>query len=277
MSEIKFKSVVSEGDPLVLIDFLESKTKLSKSILKKVLNIGGVWLKKFPSSKLVRCRRATTEIFLKSYIEFYYDPKFLSITTEEPKELIGKKNWGLWFKPAGVLSQGNEYSDHASILRLVQKIKNLKDVYPVHRLDREASGVMIVAYHHKLANLFSKMFQAHRVKKIYKIEVLGNVQEKYPEGSGQINLNLDNKEAKSLFKILEQRKNTTLLEVEILTGRLHQIRRHFDLIGFPVMGDPKYGKGNKNKDGMKLLAYKIEFMDPESKELISFALNDISL
>ncbi len=277
MSEIKFKSIVSEGEPLILIDYLEQKTKLSKSVLKKVLNIGGVWLKKFPSSKLSRCRRATTEIFLKSYIEFYYDPKFLNLTIEDPKELLAKKSWGLWYKPAGVLSQGNEYSDHASILRLVQKIKNLKDVYPVHRLDREAKGVMIVAYQQQMANTFSKMFQAHRVKKIYKIEVLGNVLDKYPDGNGQIDLPLDKKEAKSIFKVLETKEQTTILEVQILTGRLHQIRRHFDLIGFPVMGDPKYGRGNKNKDGMKLLAYKIEFIDPENKDLISFALNDISL
>ena len=81
MSEqiVTLKKMVGESEQKTLIDFLEFKTKLSKSILKKVLNNGGVWLKKFPQSKMVRARRATTEINADSYIEFYYDPELLNI------------------------------------------------------------------------------------------------------------------------------------------------------------------------------------------------------
>lgn len=53
--------------------------------------------------------------------------------------------------------------------------------------------------------------------------------------------------------------NTSLLEVSIETGRLHQIRRHLAAIGHPVMGDPRYGEGNKNADGLKLVASRISF------------------
>jgi tRNA pseudouridine32 synthase/23S rRNA pseudouridine746 synthase len=50
--------------------------------------------------------------------------------------------------------------------------------------------------------------------------------------------------------------------VEIITGRTHQIRRHFDMIGFPVVGDPRYGEGNKNRTGLKLFATSLAFTCP---------------
>lgn len=275
--EIIFKSKIVEGDPLVLIDYLEAKTKLSKSALKKVLNNGGVWLKKFKSSKLARVRRATTDLNIDSYVEFYYDQDFLNINIPEAKVLLDRKEYGLWYKPAGLLSQGNEYGDACTILRTVEKIKGPKKAYLVHRLDREAHGIMLIAYNEKSARIFSTKWQKGQVKKFYKVEVLGDVRTQFPSGQGEINFKLDGKEANTLFKILTINEKTTILEVQILTGRLHQIRRHFEMLGFPVIGDPKYGKGNKNKEGMKLMAYKLEFRDPFKEEQISFALDDYSL
>lgn len=275
-SKIEFKAKVLEGDPLILIDYLEYKTKLSKSTLKKVLNNGGVWLKKFKSSKLARIRRATTDLNLDSYVEFYYDEQFLNLKVPEAKVLLDKKEWGIWYKPAGLLSQGNEFGDHCTILRAVEKIKGPRHAYLVHRLDREAHGLIIVAYNDKAARFFSMKFQKGQIKKNYKIEVLGNVLTKFPNRAGEINFKLDGKEAKTSFEVLEANEEKSILKVQIHTGRLHQIRRHFDQIGFPVMGDPKYGKGNKNKEGMKLLAYSLSFRDMEAKE-ISFTLDDIAI
>lgn len=276
-SEIVFKLKVLENDPMILIDFLEAKSKLSKSVLKKVLNNGGVWVKKFKNTKLSRTRRATTELNKESYIEFFYDPEFVNLKVPEAKIVLDKKEWGLWYKPAGMLSQGNEYGDHCTILRSVEKVKGPKKAYLVHRLDREAHGLILMAYTEKAASVFSQMWQKGRVNKIYKIIVLGDLRTKYPDGTGEINLKLDGKDAKTSFKLINVIEDQSIVEVQIHTGRLHQIRRHFDSIGFPVMGDPKYGKGNKNKDGMKLLSFKLEFMDPYSKEQISFALDDVSI
>jgi len=102
---------------------LEKESKLSKSILKKVLNNGGVWLKKFKSSKMARVRRATTEIFKDSSIEFYYNPIFLTIVPPEAKLLLDQKEWGIWYKPQGLLSEGTDFADHCTILRQVEKLK----------------------------------------------------------------------------------------------------------------------------------------------------------
>jgi len=276
-SEIVFKSKVSESDPKILIDYLELKSKLSKSTLKKVLNNGGVWVKKFKNTKLARTRRATTELNPESYVEFYYDADFVNMKVPDAKIVLDKKEWGLWYKPAGMLSQGNEYGDHCTILRAVEKVKGPKKAYLVHRLDREAHGLILMAYTEKAARLFSELWQKSRVNKFYKIIVLGDIRTKFPSGSGEIDTKLDNKDSKTSFRLINVIDEQSILEVQIHTGRLHQIRRHFEAIGFPVMGDPKYGKGNKNKDGMKLLSYKLEFIDPFSKEQISFALDDVSI
>lgn len=276
-SEIVIKSKVLDSDPKILIDFLEFKSKLSKSTLKKVLNNGGVWVKKFKNTKLARSRRATLDLNTDSYVEFYYDESFVNLKVPDAKVLLDKKEWGLWYKPAGMLSQGTEYGDHCTILRAVEKLKGPKKAFLVHRLDREAHGLILMAYTEKAARLFSELWQKGRVSKFYKIVVLGDIRSKYPEGRGEINLKLDNKDSKTSFSLLNVIDDKSILEVQIHTGRLHQIRRHFEAIGFPVMGDPKYGKGNKNKEGMKLLSFKLEFIDPFTEQQISFALDDFSI
>ncbi len=270
---ITFKKVVSDDDPKILIDYLEKESKLSKSILKKILNNGGVWLKKFKNTKMVRVRRATTEIFKDFAIEFFYDPQFLNIIPEQATLLFDQREWGIWHKPAGLLSEGTDFADHCTILRQVEKIKGNGNAYPVHRLDREAYGLMLVAYTQKAARIFSLKWQKGQVKKYYKVEVLGNIQTEYPDG-GEINLVLDGKEAKTSFTILESNINTSKLLVQIHTGRLHQIRKHFEMIGFPVLGDPRYGQGNKNLEGLRLMSYRLEFRDPLSDKYINFALDD---
>lgn len=267
-NQITFKKSWREGDPLVLIDFLVKYSGLSKATLKKVLVNGGVHVRVFATSKLARVRRATKELTPDSLVEFYYDPKLTNMEIPEGRELTQYREWGIWYKPAGLMSQGNEFGDHCSLMRQVEKAKN--KAWLIHRLDREASGLMLFAYNPKSAHLMSKVFQDRKVRKFYQIEVLGNLK----HDSGEIDKKLDGKEAKTLFKVLSRNEHTSIVEVELLTGRLHQIRRHFDMIGYPVLGDPKYGVGNKNEEGMKLVATRLIFDDPYSKKQIDFSLPD---
>lgn len=267
---ITFKKSVSAEDPLVLIDFLEKHSKLSKSTLKKVLNNGGVWVRLFKNSKLARNRRATHEISLESQVEFYYDPKLTTMVVPVAKEVFKSKEWGLWYKPQGLLSQGTEFGDHCSILRQIEKAKN--KAWLVHRLDREASGLMLFAYSRNAAALFSDLWQKHEVRKLYKVEVVGIIKE-----SGEINLSLDGKAARTSYTVLSNDTHSSKLLVEIHTGRLHQIRRHLDMIGHPVLGDPKYGVGNKNVEGLKLMAFQLIFRDPYTQKEINFQLPEVEL
>ena len=94
-----------------------------------------------------------------------------------------------------------------------------------------------------------------------------------------IEFELDGKASKTSYKILESFINEdgqdcSRLLVELHTGRLHQIRRHLNMLDHPVLGDPKYGKLNKNSSGMKLKAVRLEFKDPFSGEWIEAHLND---
>ena len=260
---IVFKKAVCEDDPKVLIDFLEKHSKLSKSTIKKILNNGGVWVRLFKNSKLVRNRRATHELNLESFVEFYHDPKLTNMVIPKALELTKFKDWGIWYKPQGLLSQGTEFGDHCSILRQIEKIKN--KAWMVHRL-------ILFAYTKNAASVFSELWQKHDVRKFYKVEVLGVI-----KSAGEINEKLDGKEAKTTYTILETLPNTTKLLVEIHTGRLHQIRRHFDMIGHPVLGDPKYGVGNKNSMGLRLMAYQLIFRDPFTKKDINFELPQLDL
>ena len=266
------KKNVKEGDPLVLIDFLEKYTQLSKTTLKKVLNNGGVWLRKSATSKRLRTRRATTPLTLESHLEFFFDPTFLTLDLPEAREVLNNKEWGLWYKPPGLLSQGTDFGDHASILRQVEQAKG--KAFLVHRLDREAHGLMLFAYTHHAAGAFSTLWQQGVVNKFYKVEVLGNIKQKFPEG-GEINFKVDGKEARTTFKILEQKEYTAIILAQIHTGRLHQIRRHFDELGYPVVGDPKYGVGNKNNLGIRLMAYQLKFINPMTKKEVNFELSDV--
>lgn len=267
---ITFKKSVRDGDSLVLIDFLAAHSNLSKSVLKKVLNNGGVWVRLFKNARLMRNRRATQEINLDSSVEFYYDPKLTAMEIPEAKEVFKSREWGLWYKPQGLLSQGTEFGDHCSILRQIEKAKN--KAWLVHRLDREASGLMLFAYTKNAARLFSELWQKHEVRKIYKLEVVGVIAE-----AGEINLELDGKPARTTYTILETGAHTSKLLVEIHTGRLHQIRRHLEMIGYPVLGDPQYGVGNKNTAGLRLMAFQLIFRDPFTQKEINFQLPEKEL
>jgi tRNA pseudouridine32 synthase/23S rRNA pseudouridine746 synthase len=89
---------------------------------------------------------------------------------------------------------------------------------------------------------------------------------------------LDGKEAITHFEVLGNGNGRSLLLINIDTGRLHQIRRHLDIIGYPVMGDPKYGKGNKNREGLQLLAKSLNFIDPWTRQSVEMSVEtDLSI
>ncbi len=242
-----------------LLQALLELTKFDETLLKSACEKGAVWIEDFKSKKKIRIRDWNLKLNLEDKLFFHFDPKVLSLPELVPPEcLLEDKNYGVWFKDVGVVSQGTQFGDHTSLLRYLEKIKK-KEVYLVHRLDRETSGLMIFAYNSHAASKFSSLFQNHLIHKEYRAIVKGEL----PVGESRvIDLNLDGKKAITKFTSLEVHNNQTLLQLTIQTGRLHQIRRHLDQIGYPVMGDPKYGKNNKNKDGLKLLAYSLSFRDP---------------
>src|SRR5690606_14846113 len=171
-------------------------------------------------------------------------------------------------KPAGVLSQGTKWGDEGSILRHIEKSK--PHVHLIHRLDFETSGVMVFAYTDKAAEKLSRLWQGKSVEKVYLAEVLGNI-----EGEdGKIELDVEGKYARTSWRVLERLEKFTRVEAKLATGRRHQIRRHFEAMGHPVMGDPIYGEGNKNREGLRLQAYRLAYDCPMSKKRIDIKVPD---
>jgi tRNA pseudouridine32 synthase/23S rRNA pseudouridine746 synthase len=255
--------------PPTLMEALTFLKKFNSSQIEDLTTKGAVWIKN-KTKTIQRCYKIDHKLNLDDTLLVYYDPRILSLPALTKADcLFENKHYGIWLKPVGVLSQGSQASDHTSLFRFIEKLKG--KVYLVHRLDRETSGVMIFSYTAESAKQFSKMFQEHRVFKVYEAIVSGIL----PLGVEQtISFDLDDKKALTRFTGLKAQSDKTLVSIVLETGRLHQIRRHFNMLGHPVMGDPKYGIGNKNKEGLKLLAKEIRFLDPWSKKEVSFTYPD---
>jgi tRNA pseudouridine32 synthase/23S rRNA pseudouridine746 synthase len=265
-SKFKFSRVAQAGEEVPLVDFLKTHSPLSKERLKRALNSGAVWMrKKHGRPMLIRVRRAQTVVIPGDLVELYYDESILSHEGVAPTLIKAGKEWGLWFKPAGLLSQGTKYGDHCSLERFIAKEKGA--CHLVHRLDREAQGLIVVAYTPKAAAMLSREWQDQRVIKTYRAKVIGQ-----PAEEGTIVLPIDGKDAITTYKRLETNGDVSLLELQIKTGRLHQIRRHLEAIGYPVLGDPTYGKANKDPRGLHLVAYSVKFKDPMTREIVNVEL-----
>lgn len=256
--------------PTSLGKALAGTSRLSLEVLKDAATKGAVWWQKQGKGKILRQRNLDTPVVANDKIWLYYDSRVLSLPTyKDPISLEDNPRYGIWIKPAGIVPQGTQSGDHTSLLRAIEVVKG-KEVFLVHRLDRETEGLMIVAYTSEAAGKLSDLFQRNLVKKTYQAVVAGHL----PVGEKKtIEASLDDKEAVTHYEVLSQGKSTSLLNVSIDTGRFHQIRRHLDFIGHPVMGDPKYGKGNKNKKGLQLLARQLSFRDPWSRKECGWKLD----
>lgn len=250
-------------------DVVTKATNLPIEVIADAAHKGALWHQKMGKGKILKVRDTRVIINPADKLTLYYDPRILSYPElMEATCLHETENYGIWLKAAGVLPQGTQTGDHTSLLRYVEKQKK-KETFLIHRLDRETEGLMIVGYNSQAAGLLGDLFQRNKVTKTYQAVVLGEMERGHKES---INHSLDGKEAITHIEVLENAKERSLLSVKIETGRLHQIRRHLEFINHPVMGDPKYGRGNKNRDGLKLLAKSLEFADPWTGQMVKVEL-----
>jgi tRNA pseudouridine32 synthase/23S rRNA pseudouridine746 synthase len=274
MQPVVFKKIVGPGDIQMASDLLAAGTDLSKAKVKQAMIKGAVWLKK-GRGKRRRLRRATSNVAVGDVLEIFYDENILAKIPPHADLISDRKAYSVWFKPAGMMTQGSNFGDHCALLRAVETyFLRRRPVHPVHRLDREVPGVVLVAHSRDTARRLSTLFQNRQVLKRYRAEVLG-----VPDGkqsSGKIDLPLDGKSALTEFTVTAQSpaNGTSTIDIRLITGRRHQLRRHFEMIGHPIMGDPLYGKGNKNPDGLKLKAVSLEFRCPFKKKNAIFSVRE---
>lgn len=153
----------------------------------------------------------------------------------------------------------------------------------VHRLDKDTSGLLIVAKNDNSHRFLSEELKQRKIKRYY-IALVHGVMNK---DEGTINApigrhpierkkmavtNKNSKEAITHYKVLDRFNNYTLVEVNLQTGRTHQIRVHMAHINYPIVGDPVYSR-SKNEFGLEkqmLHAYKLGFIHPTTKEYMEF-------
>ena len=187
-------------------------------------------------------------------------------------------------KPINILSQADSTNDLDMLTLLKSYIKEKYhkpgNVYLglVHRLDKPTSGIMVFARTSNAARRLSEQIKNHQFKKSYLAVIKGNIENNNTftdylekiETKSYISTKEKGKYAELSFTKLDynEKEKLSLVKIDLLTGRNHQIRLQFSSRGYPLYGDNKYGKDlNKN---LGLYAYKLEFSHPTTKENLVF-------
>lgn len=190
-------------------------------------------------------------------------------------------------KPINVPTQEDESKDidFLTMLKEYIKVKYNKpgNVYLglIHRLDRPVGGIMVFAKTSKAASRLSEQVRNKTFKKIYNAIVDGIIDEKgrlvdyllKDTKKNIVRVDKNGKEAILNYKRLNYKGNYSLVEINLETGRSHQIRVQMMNHGYPLYGDQKYNKNAKVGEQIALFAKKIEFVHPTTKEKMTFELD----
>ncbi len=195
------------------------------------------------------------------------------------KIIYRDKNIIVCIKPPRVLST-DEPGGLPDMLREELGDKNA-DIRTVHRLDRVVSGLMVLACNHSAASELSRQIREGSFKKIYLAAVHGITEDKgqlrdymYRDKARKMSFvtdiqSKDTREAILNFETLDRNENMSLVRVELVTGRTHQIRCQFSSHGFPLMGERKYSELNDECE-LALFSSQVGFTHPKTGEYMCF-------
>ena len=185
-------------------------------------------------------------------------------------------------KSAGISVQGGTKSKK-NLVDIFAKSKIFQGSKPfsVHRLDKDTSGVFIMAKNRKTAQLLTSLFRLRKVHKTYLAICHGEMEKNSGEWNDEL-IRYDNgkkiiEKAKTIFKVIDKNSNSSLVEMKPITGRKHQLRKQLFNIGHSIYGDKKYRSSLStkriNKDLM-LHSYQIRFMINNKKYTYKALLPD---
>jgi len=168
-----------------------------------------------------------------------------------PEILIENENFIALNKPAGLLSVPDRVQSAPSLKDLL--IEKFGEIFTVHRLDRETSGVILFAKNAETHQYMSLVFQERHVEKIYHgivwgvpsspIGIIELAMMEHPSKNGTMIIHRKGKAASTGYEVLENFGKYALVQFNLYTGRTHQIRLHMKETGHPILCDPLYGDG----------------------------------
>ncbi|AOY87482.1 RNA pseudouridine synthase [Marinobacter salinus] len=251
--------------PAIAVDALAEASGLPKQRIKDAMNKGACWWTH--KGKQVRLRKAKREVRAGTRLQLFYDDVVLARSPEPAELLDDRGRYSVWFKPHGMLAQGSQWGDHCSLLRYAE-VERGRECFLIHRLDADAAGLMLIAHDSKAAGALSQCFSGRTMTKTYRARVTGSLD----ASDRLIDAQIDGKSAKSRVSTLriDKESQTTLVTVNIETGRKHQIRKHMAELGHPIVGDRLYG--HPAPVPLQLLAYALEFDCPLSRRRMTFEL-----
>jgi len=267
---VKFEKHIVLTRPQTVLECLSNNTDFSKQQLKQIMQNGAVWLES--NQGINRVRRAKKNINENDQLHLYYDEAVQKSSPLEAKLVADEGEYSVWNKPSGMYSQGSKWGDHCTLYRYAEmKLTPQRPAFIVHRLDRAANGLILLAHKKTIAAKFSKMFEAREIYKKYRACVEGVI--KGIELPYEIKTYLDDKLSISniVSIVTNEKNNTTDVEVVIETGRKHQIRRHLSGLGYPIVGDRLYGEKASDLN-LQLSAVNIRFNCPVTGELRNYKI-----
>jgi 23S rRNA pseudouridine955/2504/2580 synthase len=263
--------------------------KIPQGLIEKNLRAGKIKLnkKKIKSSHKIKTNDEVDlfnidfkETIVQKKIKF--EPSKEIIKSNEEQIIDNNDNFIVLNKSSGISVQGGTKSKK-NLVDIFAKSEIFKDTkpYSVHRLDKDTSGVFIMAKTRESAQLFTSLFRLRKVHKTYLAICHGELD----KDSGEWNEDLirydDGKQiiekAKTLYKVIDKNSEASLVELKPITGRKHQLRKQLYAIGQPIFGDIKYKLSNSNKGlnkNLMLHSYQIRFMINDVKHTYTALLPD---
>ena len=262
-------------------------SRLDKWFKKKIINLPQSLIEKIIRQNKIKINKKKTKSSYRvqtgDLIEIYDISKFKPIDNKLKIKYLPKKkeigeyddyvienneNFIVINKPTGIPVQSGTKS-FRNIIDILKNTKYFENSKPfiVHRIDKDTSGILIIAKNRKFAQLFTSLFRIRKIHKTYLAIVYGKVNNSIKTLKDSLVYYENNKkniqQAISNLKIIKSNNDYSYLELKPITGRKHQLRKQLLNIGNPIIGDDKYFSNNikriKTKNLM-LHAYKIKFM-----------------
>ena len=249
--------------------------KIPQSLIEKNLRSGKIKLnnKKIKSSHKVKINDKIDFFNINLKPEFIqkkikFEPSNKIIKSNEDLIIDNNDDFIVLNKSSGISVQGGTKSKK-NLVDIFSKSEIFQDTkpYSVHRLDKDTSGVFIIAKKRESAQLLTSLFRLRKVHKTYLAICHGEINKNSGEWNDDL-IRYDGKKkivekAKTLYKVIDKNSEASLLELKPITGRKHQLRKQLYSIGQPIFGDIKYKLSNSTKGinkNLMLHSYQIRFM-----------------